>query len=55
MGVGVLFAWKRRQERAVSEFSRQISQLTREDRDAAGRIGVEGKPDGARAAERGRQ
>ena len=44
VGVGVLFVWKRRQERAVSEFSRQISQLTR-DAGTAGRIGLEGKPD----------
>ena len=44
MGVGVLFAWKRRQERAVNEFSQQIWRLTREA-GAAGRIGLEGKPE----------
>jgi diguanylate cyclase (GGDEF)-like protein/PAS domain S-box-containing protein len=42
-GVGALWAWKRRHERAVSELSRQVAQLTR-DEGAAGRIGVEGKP-----------
>ena len=42
VSIGVLFVWKRRQERAVSEFSRQISQLTREV-GAAGRVGLEGK------------
>jgi diguanylate cyclase (GGDEF)-like protein/PAS domain S-box-containing protein len=42
-GLGALWAWKRRHERAVSELSRQVAQLTR-DEGAAGRIGVEGKP-----------
>jgi diguanylate cyclase (GGDEF)-like protein/PAS domain S-box-containing protein len=42
-GVGALWAWKRRHERAVSELSRQVAQLTR-DEGAAGRIGVDGKP-----------
>src|SRR6185312_3574058 len=38
-------AWKRRQERAVNEFSRQVWRLTREA-GAAGRIGVDGRPGG---------
>ena len=42
-GLGALWAWKRRHERAVSELSRQVAQLTR-DEGVAGRIGVEGKP-----------
>jgi diguanylate cyclase (GGDEF)-like protein/PAS domain S-box-containing protein len=42
-GVGVLFIWKRRQERAVSEFSRQLAWLAREA-GTPGRIGLEGKP-----------
>jgi diguanylate cyclase (GGDEF)-like protein/PAS domain S-box-containing protein len=42
VGLGALWTWKRRQERAVSELSRQVAQLTREE-GAAGRIGVEGK------------
>jgi diguanylate cyclase (GGDEF)-like protein/PAS domain S-box-containing protein len=42
-GVGVLFVWKHRQERAVNEFSRQISQLSHEV-GAARRIALEGKP-----------
>lgn len=42
-GIIILLAWKRRQERAVDDFSRQIEQLTREE-GAAGRIGLEGKP-----------
>ncbi len=44
VGVGVLFVWKQRQERAVSEFSAQVSQLTR-DAGSAGRIGLKGKPE----------
>src|ERR1700691_4915974 len=44
-GGALLFAWKRRQERAVHEFAQQVWQLTREA-GAAGRIGLEGKPDG---------
>ncbi|MGO9987199.1 MAG: EAL domain-containing protein [Steroidobacteraceae bacterium] len=44
VGVGVLFAWKRRQVRAVNEFSQQIWELTREA-GAAGRVGLEGKPE----------
>ena len=44
VGVGVLFAWKRRQVRAVNEFSQQIWRLTREA-GAAGRIGLKGKPE----------
>jgi diguanylate cyclase (GGDEF)-like protein/PAS domain S-box-containing protein len=43
-GVGVLFIWKRRQERAVTDFSEQLWQLTR-DSGAAGRIRLEGKPE----------
>jgi diguanylate cyclase (GGDEF)-like protein/PAS domain S-box-containing protein len=42
-GIIILLAWKRRQERAVDDFSRQIEQLTREE-GTAGRIGLEGKP-----------
>ena len=42
-GIIVLLSWKRRQERAVDEFSRQIEKLTREE-GSAGRIGTEGKP-----------
>ncbi len=44
VGVAVLLVWKRRQERAVLEFSKQIARLTSES-GAAGRIGVEGKPE----------
>ncbi len=43
-GVGLLVFWKRRQERAVDEFSEQIRRLTFEP-GAAGRIGLEGKPE----------
>ncbi len=42
-GIVLLLAWKRRQERAVDDFSRQIEELIR-DEGAAGRIGLEGKP-----------
>src|ERR1700733_5168781 len=45
VGGALLFVWKRRQERAVNEFSQQVWQLTREA-GAAGRIGLEGKPGG---------
>jgi diguanylate cyclase (GGDEF)-like protein/PAS domain S-box-containing protein len=41
----VLFVRKRRQERAVHEFAQQVWGLTREA-GAAGRIGLEGQPDG---------
>ena len=41
----VLYARKRRQERAVHEFSDQLLQLTREA-GTAGRMGLEGKPEG---------
>ena len=44
VGCGVLVAWKRRQERAVVEFSEQIRRLTFES-GTAGRIGLEGKPE----------
>jgi diguanylate cyclase (GGDEF)-like protein/PAS domain S-box-containing protein len=40
----MLIAWKRRQTQAVNEFAQQVWQLTREV-GAAGRIGVEGKPE----------
>ncbi len=43
LGVAVLVVWRRRQERAVTEFSEQIRRLTFES-GAAGRIGLEGKP-----------
>jgi diguanylate cyclase (GGDEF)-like protein/PAS domain S-box-containing protein len=39
----LLLAWKRKQERAVNDFSQQLWQLTRES-GTAGRIGLEGKP-----------
>ena len=41
-GIIVLLSWKRRQDRAVDEFSRQIEKLTREE-GSAGRIGTEGQ------------
>jgi diguanylate cyclase (GGDEF)-like protein/PAS domain S-box-containing protein len=44
VGCGVLVAWKRRQERAVVEFSEQIRRLTFES-GTAGRLGLEGKPE----------
>jgi diguanylate cyclase (GGDEF)-like protein/PAS domain S-box-containing protein len=44
VGVSVLFVWKRRQERAVTDFSEQIRRLTFES-GAAGRIGLVGKPE----------
>ncbi|MDB6086840.1 MAG: hypothetical protein JWN43_4721, partial [Gammaproteobacteria bacterium] len=44
VGLSVLVIWKRRQERAVSEFSEQIRRLTFEA-GTAGRIGLEGKPE----------
>jgi diguanylate cyclase (GGDEF)-like protein/PAS domain S-box-containing protein len=43
VGLIVLFLRKRRQDRAVHEFSEQVGQLTREA-GAAGRIGFEGGP-----------
>jgi diguanylate cyclase (GGDEF)-like protein/PAS domain S-box-containing protein len=45
VGLIVLFVRKRRQDRAVHEFSEQVGQLTREA-GAAGRIGLEGGPKG---------
>ena len=42
VGLIALVAWKRRQERAVNEFSKQVWQLSREAGSAA-RIGIEGK------------
>ncbi len=44
VGLVVLYLWKQRQERAVSEFSQQVWRLSREA-GAAGRIGLEGKPE----------
>ncbi len=44
VGVVVLFVRKRHQERAVNEFSEQVSQLTGAA-DAKGRVGLEGKPE----------
>jgi diguanylate cyclase (GGDEF)-like protein/PAS domain S-box-containing protein len=44
VGLLVLFVWKRRQERAVNDFSEQVWQLSRQA-GAAGRIGLEGKPE----------
>jgi diguanylate cyclase (GGDEF)-like protein/PAS domain S-box-containing protein len=43
-GLAVLLAWKRRQERAVNDFSAQVRQLTR-DAGSTARIGLEGKPE----------
>jgi diguanylate cyclase (GGDEF)-like protein/PAS domain S-box-containing protein len=45
VGLAVLYARKRRQERAVHEFSDQLLRLTR-DAGATGRIGIHGKPAG---------
>jgi diguanylate cyclase (GGDEF)-like protein/PAS domain S-box-containing protein len=42
VGLIVLFAWKRRQDFAVNEFSEQVWRLTR-DADSEARIGLEGK------------
>ena len=44
MGAAVLVVWKRRQERAVTDFSEQIRRLTFES-GTAGRIGLEGRPE----------
>ena len=44
VGVIVLFVRKRRQERAVNQFSEQVSQLTRAA-GVTGRIGLEGTPE----------
>src|ERR1700727_2325781 len=44
VGLAVLMAWKRRQERFVNDFSAQVLQLTREAGPTA-RIGLEGKPE----------
>ena len=44
VGTGVLFVWKRRQERAVIDFSEQIRRLTFES-GTAGRIVLVGKPE----------
>ena len=40
----VLYAWQRRQERALAEFSQQVWQLTR-GAAASGRVRLEGKPE----------
>ena len=45
VGLAVLYARKRRQERAVNEFSDQVLSLTR-DSGTAGRIGFQSKPTG---------
>jgi diguanylate cyclase (GGDEF)-like protein/PAS domain S-box-containing protein len=45
VGLVVIYARKRRQERAVNEFSDQLLQLTR-DAGPAGRMGLQGKPEG---------
>jgi len=45
VGLAVLYARKRRQERAVNEFSDQVLRLTR-DSGTAGRIGFQSKPTG---------
>jgi diguanylate cyclase (GGDEF)-like protein/PAS domain S-box-containing protein len=45
VGLAVLYARKRRQERAVNEFSDQVLRLTR-DSGTAGRIGFQAKPTG---------
>ncbi len=45
VGLVVIYARKRRQERAVNEFSNQLLQLTHEA-GSAGRMGLEGKPEG---------
>jgi diguanylate cyclase (GGDEF)-like protein/PAS domain S-box-containing protein len=42
LAVAVLLVWKRRQERVVNEFSKQVERLASED--GAARIGVHGKP-----------
>ncbi len=43
-GLGMLISWKRRQERAVSDLSAQLLELTRENGSTA-RIALEGKPE----------
>ncbi len=45
VGLVVLFVRKRHQERAVNEFSEQVSQLTVGSAGATGRVGLEGKPE----------
>ena len=44
VGAGVLYVRKRRQERAFTDFSAQVAQLTRES-GTAGRITLEGRPE----------
>jgi diguanylate cyclase (GGDEF)-like protein/PAS domain S-box-containing protein len=44
VGLVALLAWKRRQERAVSEFSEQLWQLTRDASAGSGRIALDAKP-----------
>ena len=44
VGLGVLYLWKRRQERAVTDFSEEIRRLTFES-GTAGRLGLVGKPE----------
>ena len=43
LGVVILFAWQRRQDRAVNEFAAQLSHLTRES-GSSSRIRLDGKP-----------
>jgi diguanylate cyclase (GGDEF)-like protein/PAS domain S-box-containing protein len=43
LAVLLLLIWKRRQDRAVDNLSRQVTQLTRED-GPPGRLGLEGRP-----------
>ncbi len=45
VGIGLLLAWKRRQERAVNDFSEQLRQLTSEA-GSLKRIGLEGRTEG---------
>ena len=45
VGLAVLYARNRRQERAVNEFSDQVLRLTR-DSGTTGRIGFQSKPTG---------
>jgi diguanylate cyclase (GGDEF)-like protein/PAS domain S-box-containing protein len=44
VGLVMLLVWKRRQERAVSEFSEQLWQLTRDAAAGSGRIALDAKP-----------
>jgi diguanylate cyclase (GGDEF)-like protein/PAS domain S-box-containing protein len=44
VGLVLLLVWKRRQERAVTEFSEQLWQLTRDASAGSGRIALDAKP-----------